>query len=389
MLSNPEILRYSRHLLLPQVGIEGNIYFIVSTNIFNKPGQIALKNAHILIIGAGGLGCSAILYLSAAGIGKLTIVDDDKISIENLHRQILYTQNDVGYFKSDFAKKMAISRNPQIYCQNLTERLTYENALNILNLNFNDNNLVSHTHLTSDFSLIIDATDNVETRYLINDLALFLNIPWIYGSAIGFEGHMSTFNYHSSDKDKSLCYKCLFPVPPPLFTISNCNEIGVFGALPGIIGMFQALEAQKILIPTLSPSYNGKLLIFDSLSNTGCFKEIQLRNKNHECSSCNQKMDKTRFIESGHMYNELIVKNCSIESNNSNKNHISVYDFVQFLRVHSNTCYSVIDVREKHELKICKLSNYNTNSILTLSNPLKVRNNDCINLCYDSNLNFS
>jgi molybdopterin/thiamine biosynthesis adenylyltransferase len=228
MLNQEENKRYNRHVILDQVGLEG---------------QLKLKAAKVLVIGAGGLGCPVLQYLTAAGVGTIGIIDFDTIDLSNLQRQILFTKNDLGKNKAEVAAQRLKQLNDQVKFKAYPERLTTKNAL----------------ELFSAYDLIIDGTDNFSTRYLVNDAAVLTNKPLVYGSIYKFEGQVAVFNY-----ENGATYRCLFPVPPKAGTVKNCSEIGVIGVLPGIIGTQQANEAIKIIVGIGKP-LSGQLLIYDAL----------------------------------------------------------------------------------------------------------------------------
>ena len=227
-LSTSEILRYQRHLSLPG---------------FGEAAQLKLKAARVLIVGAGGLGCPALQYLTAAGVGALGIIDDDRVNRSNLQRQILYTDADVGKLKADAAAERLIAMNPDITCVPHPTRLTTSNALKII----------------SDYDVVLDCSDNFPTRYLINDACVLSGKPLIYGALYTFQGQVSVFNYQGGPT-----YRCLFREPPNPKDTPNCSEIGVLGVLSGIIGVIQAIEVIKVLTDIGSP-LTGKLLLFDAL----------------------------------------------------------------------------------------------------------------------------
>lgn len=234
MLNKEEISRYSRHLLLPEIGIAG---------------QEKLKNAKVLVIGAGGLGCPVLLYLTAAGVGEIGIVDFDKVEESNLQRQVLYTVEDIGKPKAEVAAVKLAKQNPFVKFAVYPHQLNNKNALEII----------------KDFDIIVDGTDNFSTRYLVNDACVILDKPLIYGSIYRFEGQVSVFNYHNKNGIKGPTYRCLFPVPPGPESSPNCSEIGVLGVLPGIIGTLQANETIK-LITSIGETLSGKLLIINALT---------------------------------------------------------------------------------------------------------------------------
>ena len=220
--------RYARHLTLPQIG---------------EAGQVQLKASKVFCVGAGGLGSPALLYLAAAGIGHLTIIDDDTIERSNLQRQILHVDDDVGASKANSAMKRLRDLNPAISVNVHSVRLTSENAMELL----------------SGHDIVVDGTDNIPTRYLVNDACELLGIPWVYGSIYRFEGQVSVFNM-----DGGPTYRDLFPTPPPPESVPSCEDGGVLGVLPGVIGSIQATEVIKVLIGIGEP-LRGKLLIYDAL----------------------------------------------------------------------------------------------------------------------------
>ena len=228
ILSQDEKARYARHLTLPQVG---------------DSGQRRLKDASVFCVGAGGLGSPALLYLAAAGIGKITIIDDDAIERSNLQRQILHADASVGESKATSAASRLAELNPEVEVTTHGERLTSANALELLR---------GH-------DVVIDGTDNIPTRYLINDACEILGIPWVYGSIFRFEGQVTVFNH-----DGGPTYRDLFPSPPPPEAIPSCEEGGVLGILPGVIGSIQATEALKIILG-LGDLLSGRLLVYDAL----------------------------------------------------------------------------------------------------------------------------
>ncbi len=245
MLTDAEKRRYRRHIMLEDIGEEG---------------QEKLKNAKILVVGAGGLGAPVLQYLSAAGVGKIAIMDDDIVNEDNLHRQILYGGHDLGKLKTIIARDKLKQLNPLVNFDLMNIRLTVSNALKII----------------EDFDLVIDATDNFSTRYLINDACLILNKPWVFGSVYKFEGQMSVFNY-----DKGQTLNCLFHNVRDKQNVADPANSGLFGVVPGIIGSFQASEAIKI-ITGIGEVLCGKVLLFDFLTNKTELVEFPLVDKNRE-----------------------------------------------------------------------------------------------------------
>ncbi len=245
-LNNEEILRYSRHLILPEVGMEG---------------QLKLKQAKVLCIGAGGLGSPLALYLAATGVGTLGIVDFDVVDFTNLQRQIIHTTADVGRKKLDSAAESIAAMNPNVNVRKFETRLTSANAIEIF----------------QDFDIIADGTDNFPTRYLVNDACVLTGKPNVYGSIFRFEGQASVFATKEGP-----CYRCLYPEPPPPGMVPSCAEGGVLGILPGLVGVIQATEAIKLILG-LGETLAGRLLMINA--QTMRFRELKLR-KNPECPVC-------------------------------------------------------------------------------------------------------
>jgi len=245
-LSNDEIQRYARHLILPDVGVEG---------------QQRLKAARVLIVGAGGLGSPVALYLAAAGVGTLGLVDFDAVDVSNLQRQILHGTKDVGRSKLDSARARLGDVNPHVRVETHDARLTSANALDIIGR----------------YDIVVDGTDNFATRYLTNDACVLLGKPNVYGSIFRFEGQASVFGL-----DDGPCYRCLFPEPPPPGSVPSCAEGGVLGVLPGIVGTIQATEAIKLVLG-IGETLAGRLLLIDALSMQ--FRAMTLR-KDPACPAC-------------------------------------------------------------------------------------------------------
>mgnify|MGYP001275187691 FL=1 len=230
-LTDQEKNRYSRHILLEEVGLAG---------------QEKLKAAKVLVIGAGGLGCPVLQYLTAAGVGTIGIIDFDRVDATNLQRQILYTVGDIGKNKAITAKNRLTQLNPHINFDVYPEKLTTKNAL----------------ELFSKYDMVVDGTDNFSTRYLVNDACVISNKPLIYGAIYKFEGQVSVFNY-----EQGPTYRCLFPEPPKAGSVPNCSDVGVIGVLPGLIGTQQANEVIKLILEIGAP-LSGKLLTYDLLNNS-------------------------------------------------------------------------------------------------------------------------
>jgi sulfur-carrier protein adenylyltransferase/sulfurtransferase len=245
-LSPEQMHRYSRHTLIPEVGEEG---------------QLKLLDASVLLLGAGGLGSPTALYLAAAGVGKLGLVDADTVDISNLQRQVIHTTDRVGVPKVESAKESIAALNPDVDVVTYNLRLTPENAEEIVR----------------DYDIIIDGSDNFDTMYLLNELSVRLNKPNITSSILGFDGQITTIV-----PNEGPCYKCIYPEPPPPALAPSCGEVGVLGVLPGIMGLLQANEAIKLILG-IGESLAGRLLLFDALSTT--FTELKLR-RNPECPVC-------------------------------------------------------------------------------------------------------
>jgi len=256
-LNNDEILRYSRHLIMPEVALEG---------------QKKLKAAKVLCIGAGGLGSPLALYLAAAGVGRLGIVDFDVVDFTNLQRQIIHSTANVGRPKLDSAKERIHEINPFVQVDTYEEALTSENALDLFR----------------DYDIVVDGTDNFPTRYLVNDACVLLDKPNVYGSIFRFEGQATVFYAKQGP-----CYRCLYPEPPPPGLVPSCAEGGVLGVLPGIIGVMQAIETVKLILGK-GESLIGRLVLFDALKMK--FRELKLR-KNPDCPVCGENPTITELID--------------------------------------------------------------------------------------------
>jgi molybdopterin/thiamine biosynthesis adenylyltransferase/rhodanese-related sulfurtransferase len=248
-LSNEEILRYSRHLIMPEVGMAG---------------QEKLKAASILLIGAGGLGSPLAMYLAAAGVGKLGLVDFDVVDHSNLHRQVIHATTSVGIPKVESAKKRINEINPNVEVVTYMHPINRDNVLGIL----------------KDYDMVIDGTDNFPTRYLVNDAAVMLGKANIYGSIFRFDGQVTVFD----PKRGGPCYRCLYPEPPPPGMVPSCAEGGVLGVLPGTVGLLQATEAVKLIIGNGKPLI-GRLLLFNALDMS--FRELKVR-KDPSCPLCGE-----------------------------------------------------------------------------------------------------
>jgi adenylyltransferase/sulfurtransferase len=257
MFTEEQVRRYSRHMLLPSVG---------------PMGQRKLLNGRVLLLGAGGLGSPAALYLAAAGVGTIGIVDFDTVDLSNLQRQILHRVDSVGTPKVDSAEKTLNALNPDVKVVKFRDRLYSDNVFDII----------------KDFEIIVDGTDNFQTRYLINDAAVMTGKTVVHGSIFQFDGQVTVFKPKAGP-----CYRCLFPSPPPAGAVPNCAEAGVFGVLPGIVGSIQAVEVLKLLLGEGEPLI-GRLLIFDALAME--FSEVKIR-RDPGCPVCGDNPTITELID--------------------------------------------------------------------------------------------
>jgi sulfur-carrier protein adenylyltransferase/sulfurtransferase len=305
-LSPDEIARYSRHLIMPEVTMEG---------------QKKLKAAKVLLIGAGGLGAPLGLYLAAAGVGRLGIVDSDVVDDSNLQRQVTYTTDDIGTPKLVATQRRLAGLNPHIEIVTHETRLTSENALDIF----------------KDYDIIVDGTDNFPTRYLVNDACVLLGKPNVYASIFRFEGQVSIFYAQEGP-----CYRCLYPEPPPPGLVPSCAEGGVLGVLPGIVGALQAAEVIKLILGIGDPLI-GRLLRFDALKMA--FREYKLR-KDPDCPICGQHPTVTGLID----YDEFCGITTGPEVELDAKQEITPRELKQ--RLDAGERIVIVDVREPHEWAI-------------------------------------
>src|SRR5579871_3084089 len=301
-LSNDEILRYSRHLIMPEVGMEG---------------QLKLKNAKLLLVGTGGLGAPLGLYLAAAGVGKIGLVDFDVVDFTNLQRQVIHGTKDVGRKKLDSAAETMLDINPYLEIDRHETALTSENALQIL----------------KDYDIVVDGTDNFPTRYLVNDACVLLGKPNVYGSIFRFEGQATVFAYEGGP-----CYRCLYPEPPPPGLVPSCAEGGVLGILPGTIGLIQATETVKLILG-IGESLVGRLLLYDALAMR--FREVRLR-KNPDCPVCGAHPTVTKLID----YHQF----CGVPQQQEAQVFEGDIDPVEVkAKIDRGDSFVLIDVREPHE----------------------------------------
>ncbi|XP_053697996.1 adenylyltransferase and sulfurtransferase MOCS3 [Sabethes cyaneus] len=313
-LNNNEIARYSRQIILSEIGVNG---------------QLKLKNASVLVVGAGGLGCPSSLYMAGAGIGRIGILDYDEVELTNLHRQLLHTESTVGQTKVDSAKYYLAKLNSQIELITHHTQITGDNALAII----------------EQYDVIVDATDNVATRYLLNDSCVMLKKPLVSGSALQFEGQLTVYNYKNSP-----CYRCLFPTPPSPEAVTNCGDSGVLGAITGVIGALQALETIKIILGN-EGVLAGRLLLFNGQQST--FRNLKLRSKKNDCIVCSENPSLTKLID----YEQF----CSMKATDkdshlnllSKSERITVEEYKQL--VDNGKQHLLIDVRGSNQFDICQL----------------------------------
>lgn len=305
-LTGDELRRYGRHLVLSEVGIEG---------------QRRIKNAKVLLVGAGGLGSPAALYLAAAGVGTLGLVDFDNVDITNLQRQVIHGTKDIGRLKNDSASDRIRDLNPNVHVEQFDTALTSENALQI----------------ARDFDVIVDGTDNFPTRYLVNDTCVILGKPNAFGSILRFEGQASVFATENGP-----CYRCLFREPPPPGLVPSCAEAGVLGVLPGLVGTIQATETIKLILGVGTPLI-GRLLLIDAL--TMQFRSIELR-RDPECPACG-----TREIRELIDYEAF----CGVSTRDPGDAIRDISPRALAERIARGDDIQIVDVREKWEWDISRI----------------------------------
>ena len=312
-LTAGELQRYSRHLVLQDFGLEN---------------QLKLRNAKVLVVGAGGLGCPALLYLTAAGVGTIGVIDSDMLEISNLQRQVLYAMGDIGKNKAEAAVHRLSQLNPYTNLQPFSFRLTSSNALDVMR----------------EFDVIIDGTDNFPTRYLINDACVLLDKPFVYGSILQYEGQAAVFNYRNASGEVSANYRDIFPEPPTADSVPNCEQAGVLGVLPGMVGCIQVNETFKIITGLGEPLAN-RLLILDSAT----MEQTIIRITDHGTrSQIKTLIDYEDFcgINAG--------KNKSLTDKTLTMKEVTVQELKKLMD--SNADFQLIDVREPHEYDICNLN---------------------------------
>jgi len=305
-LNKAELIRFGRQIMLPEIGVEG---------------QTKIKNAKILLIGVGGLGSPVALYLIAAGVGEIGLVDHDVVDVSNLQRQILYSSEDIGFPKVECARKRLQALNPEVKINSYQTRITEQNAFDLVN----------------DYDLVIDGTDNFETRFLVNDACVLAKKPNIYASIFRFEGQATVFGMEDGP-----CYRCLYPEPPPEGLVPSCSEIGVLGILPGIMACIQATEAIKV-VTRIGETLSGRLVTYDAL--TMKFRELTLE-RDPQCAICGTTPSITEV--------KSISYSCAIKpkENNSKVREISAEKLAELME---SSDYLLVDVREAYEREICNI----------------------------------
>src|SRR3989338_7180413 len=320
-LTKQEMNRYAGHLVLPEVGVKG---------------QEKIKQGKVLVVGAGGLGSPALMYLAAAGVGTIGIADFDKVEENNLQRQIIHNSKDIGINKTESSKKAILDLNPNVKVEAYDEKLNSKNALKVV----------------KNYDVVIDGSDNFPTRYLVNDACVLSKKPLVYGSIFRFEGHASVFNC-----DNGPCYRCLFPNPPPRDAVPSCAEAGVLGILPGVIGTIQATEALKIILG-IGETLSGRFLVYDALGMS--FKELKL-SKNKNCRICSENSEIRELMD----YEQF----CSIkkeEEESLDKDEISARQLKKMIDDHED--FILVDVREEPEWDICRIKGANLVPLSQIAN---------------------
>ncbi|XP_017567358.1 adenylyltransferase and sulfurtransferase MOCS3 isoform X1 [Pygocentrus nattereri] len=334
-LTNEDIGRYSRQLVLPELGVKG---------------QMSLSNTSVLVVGCGGLGCPLAQYLAAAGIGRLGLLDYDEVELSNLHRQVLHTEHTQGLPKAQSAAQALNRLNSAVQCVPYHLQLSAENALQLI----------------QQYDIVADCSDNVPTRYLVNDACVLSGKPLVSASALRMEGQLTVYNYKGGP-----CYRCLYPTPPPPETVTNCSDGGVLGVVPGIMGCLQALEVLKIASGQGS-SFGQQLLIFDGQE--GRFRSIKLRPKQAGCAVCGETPTVTELQDYEKFCGSAATDKCRRLNLLTSEQRISVQEYKSI--VDKVTPHLLLDVRPKVEVDICCLP---TSINIPLAN-LEERKTDHVNL---------
>ncbi|XP_024415271.1 adenylyltransferase and sulfurtransferase MOCS3 [Desmodus rotundus] len=313
-LTRDEILRYSRQLVLPELGVQG---------------QLRLTTASVLVVGCGGLGCPLAQYLAAAGVGRLGLVDYDVVEMSNLPRQVLHGEALAGQAKVFSAAASLRSLNSAVECVPYAQALTPATALDLVRR----------------YDVVADCSDNAPTRYLVNDACVLAGRPLVSASALRFEGQITVYHY-----DGGPCYRCVFPQPPPADTVTNCADGGVLGVVTGVLGCLQALEVLKIAAG-LGPSYSGRLMLFDALR--GRFRCIQLRGRRPDCAACGDHPTVTDLQDYEAFCGSSATDKCRSLQLLSPRERVSVTDYKRLLD--SGSPHVLLDVRPQVEVDICRL----------------------------------
>ncbi|XP_072314053.1 adenylyltransferase and sulfurtransferase MOCS3 [Eucyclogobius newberryi] len=313
-LNNEEIMRYSRQLILPEFGVQG---------------QLNLSRSSVLVVGCGGLGCPLAQYLAAAGIGRLGLLDYDEVELSNLHRQVLHGEENQGQAKALSAAYSVQRLNPTVECVPYHLQLSSENALQLI----------------QQYDIVADCSDNVPTRYLVNDACVLSGKPLVSASALRMEGQLTVYNYSGGP-----CYRCLYPVPPPPETVTNCSDGGVLGVVPGIMGCVQALEVLKIASGRGS-SCGQQLVMFDALETR--FRSIKLRPKQAKCAVCGENPSVTQLVDYETFCGSAATDKCQKLSLLSKDQRITAKEYKTVLD--STDPHLLLDVRPNVEVDICHL----------------------------------
>ncbi|XP_065822298.1 adenylyltransferase and sulfurtransferase MOCS3 isoform X1 [Labrus bergylta] len=313
-LSNEDIMRYSRQLLLPELGVQG---------------QLNLSKTSVLVVGCGGLGCPLAQYLAAAGIGRLGLLDYDEVELSNLHRQVLHGEENQGQAKALSAANAVTRLNSSVECIPYHLQLSPENALQLI----------------QQYDIVADCSDNVPTRYLVNDACVLSGKPLVSASALRMEGQLTVYNYCGGP-----CYRCLYPVPPPAETVTNCSDGGVLGVVPGIMGCFQALEVLKIASGQGS-SCRQQLMMFDAQD--ARFRSIKLRPKQAGCAVCGENPRVTQLVDYEAFCGSAATDKCRKLNLLSRDQRITVQDYKSLMD--NAEPHLLLDVRPRVEVDICHL----------------------------------